>query len=149
MGHWYRRTGQIQPVNAYKAERAVHHTVGFIERTSLYFQYHSRCLDLVHLTTYKYQQQRTVFLVLEPPRDRLAEPCPQRIHELASAWKSKLTEVLLESSYNSAVLSNDDSSDSWKRRPEIEMMRRLGEIRTQLPRDRRKLNDVLWYLIND
>jgi hypothetical protein len=144
MGHWYRRTGQIQPVNAYKAERAVHHTVCFIERTSLYFQYHSRCLDLVHLTTYKYQQQRTVFLVLEPPRDRLAEPCPQRIHELASAWKSKLTEVLLESSYNSAVLSNDDSSDSW-----IEMMRRLGEIRTQLPRDRRKLNDVLWYLIND
>jgi hypothetical protein len=144
MGHWYRRTGQIQPVNAYKAERAVHHTVGFIERTSLYFQYHSRCLDRVHLTTYKYQQQRTVFLVLEPPRDRLAEPCPQRIHELASAWKSKLTEVLLESSYNSAVLSNDDSSDSW-----IEMMRRLGEIRTQLPRDRRKLNDVLWYLIND
>lgn len=105
MRHWYGRTGQIQPVNVYKAERAVHHTVGFIERTSLYFQYHSRCLDLVHLTTSKYQQQRGVLLVLEPPRDRLAEPCPQRMYELASAWESKLTEVLLESSYNSAVLS--------------------------------------------
>jgi hypothetical protein len=60
----------------------------------------------------------------------------------------KLTEVLLASSYNAAVLSNDDSSGSWKRRPEIEMMRRLGEIRTQLPRDGRKLEDALWYVIN-
>jgi hypothetical protein len=86
--------------------------------------------------------------MLEPPRDRLAEPCPQRIYELASAWKSELTEALLESSYNSAVLSNDDSFDSWKRRPAIEMMRRLGEIRTQLPLDGRKLEDALWYVIN-